>query len=95
MKKHIEINGKEAARLHVELDEAIRKYDELMGTLGLRLKTLEDETVVFNAENVKFVAEINSLNPDYEELCRVFAEKSKDYDEIRKRLICKHTFVYI
>jgi hypothetical protein len=80
-------NEKEIARLKRELTEATTKYNTMKKTLESRLANLEAETAKFTADNKVFADEIVVLTPGYEELCKLFEERSKDYDEVRKKLI--------
>jgi hypothetical protein len=80
-------NDRELARLKRELDEATTKYNTMKETLENRLKKLETETEKFTADNKVYADEIIALTPGYEELCKLFEERSKDYDEVRRKLI--------
>ena len=87
-------NEKELKRIRKEVEIATANYNLMKETLETKLNKLETETALFMAENAKFVDEISLINPGYELLCKEFADKSKDYDEVRKKLLCNILFQY-
>jgi hypothetical protein len=89
LNKQLEFNKKEIELLKSEINTAINNYSLMKLTLEIKIKTLEDETQFYTNENEKYFKEINLINPDYTELCKLYADKVRDYEEVRKNLISK------
>ncbi|RNA43069.1 hypothetical protein BpHYR1_006476 [Brachionus plicatilis] len=86
-------NDKEKNRLTTELDEAITSYDRMKSDLQANLSNLEKEYSFYTTENDKNLIEINELEPKYKDLCKLYREKCKDYEETRKSVISKTLFL--
>lgn len=74
-------------RLNAELDEARKKFNKMKDDFENKLKCLKTEMELNKVENEKTIAEINSLTPEYDELCGVYQAKVKDYDETKLKYI--------
>ena len=48
------------------------------------------EILGYANENEKCLQELNQLNPGYTELCKTYADKVRDYEEVRRNLISKY-----
>jgi chromosome segregation ATPase len=95
LSKAMAFNEREIARLTQELSQATKKYTHMKETLEGRLVKLEADTAMMTSENKRYADEIVTLTPGYEELCKLFEERSSDYEEVRKKLLCKCRFVFI
>lgn len=89
LNESVEFNEKEKARLTNELDVAIVNYDQMKYDLESQISTLETEIAHYTAENDKYSKEITELNPIYDQLCKLFRETVKDYEETKKVVISK------
>lgn len=88
MTESIAVNEKVVVELREKYANALNGFNTMKETLEKRLKTLEEETVLFTAEKAQFEDVIKDLTPAYDDLCKVYADKTHDYDEVRKKLIC-------
>lgn len=87
--KTIEHNKKEKIRLTTELETAVNNYTQMKAYLENNVNTLEKEMSYYLSENTKNVKEIKEIEPGYNELCNLFREKCKEYDDTRKAVVGK------
>lgn len=71
----------------MELDTSIQQYHTRRETLECNVKTLEEGIDFFNLQIQRSEKEIESLNPGFKNLCELYAEMVKNYEDTRKTLI--------
>lgn len=95
LNEEIATNEAELSKLRVEVDLIVDSFNQMKAKYEEMISKMEKDLEFFQIETVKNKQDIDEMKPGYGVLCQQFEEKSKDYDDIRHKLIGIRIFLLL